>query len=205
MSDGLRIPFEQALSIARQLAADLAPHVVRVKAAGSLRRRRPEVGDIELVVEPKLVAGDLFGAPAPDVQAVKDVAARWGTIAKGGDKYFQVEDLVGLEGLKCDVFLVTPPASWGSILAIRTGPAELGKWAVTRMISRGYRHVDGHVVRVSTGETVPTETEEQFFEYAGLPCLKPALRDSRAAYQPVVTPGFPDAWNAAKAAIREEA
>lgn len=205
MSTGLRIPFEQALSIARQLAADLAPHVVRVKAAGSLRRRRPEVGDIELVVEPKLVAGDLFGAPAPDVQAVKDVAARWGEIVKGGDRFIQVQDLVGIEGLKADVFLCYAPAQWGSLLAIRTGPADLGKWAVTRMIGRGYRHVDGHVIQVSTGQTVPTETEEQFFALAGLPFLPPAKRDSREAFEPIVSHELPAAWQAAKAAVREEA
>ena len=189
MSVGARLPFDRALAIAQDLVQDLAPVVVRVKVAGSLRRRAATVGDIELVIEPKTVVtqSDLFhtAPPSPDIEAIERVARSWGEVGKDGERFIQVRHVLGIDGLVCDLFVCWAPAQWGSTLAIRTGPARLGKWAVTRMHDFGLRHVAGHVERVATGETVPTPTEEDFFAAAGLPCLAPRLRDTRAAFRPI--------------------
>lgn len=185
MSSGTKLPFQEALDVARRLTEELKSVVARSKVAGSLRRRRPEVGDIELVIEPHLVEVDLFGRHDPGLEEIRAVVQEWGTILKGGDRMIQVVDVYGKVGLKVDLFLVHPPAQWGSILAIRTGPAELGQLAVTLMRERGFRHRSGYAVNVATGAPVPTPTEEAFFELAGLPCLPPARRDSPAARTPV--------------------
>lgn len=182
---GERIPWEKAVRIAEQLAADLAPVCARAKVAGSVRRRRPHVGDIEFVVEP-LAAGDLFGHVTHQVEPIRRVAETWGDVVKGGDRMIQVRGVGGIDGLTCELYLVHPPAQWGSILAIRTGPADLGHLAVTRMLERGLRHVGGHV-EDRAGALVPTPTEEDFFAAAGLPCLAPHLRDTPAARTPVTT------------------
>lgn len=182
MSIGLKVPFVDAYRVAIELAKDLHPVVTRVKAAGSLRRQRPTVSDLEFVAEPRLV-GDLFGGGKPDLEPIRRVVAEWGTVSKNGDRFIQIRHVLGTE-LTCDLFLVWPPAQWGSILAIRTGPAELGKAAVTRMRALGYVHVDGHVERADTREVVPTPTEEDFFRVAGLPCLPPKHRDTPLALKP---------------------
>lgn len=183
MSLGLRIPHADALKIARAVVDDLAPACARLKVAGSLRRMRPYVSDVEIVLEPRPMAADLFGGSEPDVEAVRAVAEQWGRIVKGGQKYIQVE--TAMQGMKLDLFLVTPPADYWVLLAIRTGPSTLSQWAVSRMHDHGLQCQAGRIIRKSTGETVPCSSEADFFAAAGLPCLPPRLRDTPDALQQV--------------------
>jgi len=75
-------------------------------------------------------------------------------------------------------------SEWGVILAIRTGPAELGQWAVTRMRRFGRRCEGGRILDMRSGEELPCESEAAFFEYAKLSCLPPRFRDSAGARAP---------------------
>jgi DNA polymerase/3'-5' exonuclease PolX len=185
VSTGPSLRHADALALAKHLVDDLNPLVQRCKVAGSLRRRRPLVSDIEIVAEPRLVTADLFGGTAPDVAPIRRLAESWGTVVKGGEKYIQVEHVLGVGGVKLDLFLVTPPANFWVILAIRTGPANLGQEAVTRMHHHGRRCVEGRIVD-RAGQPVPCSSEEDFFAAAGLPCLPPLLRDTRDALRPLV-------------------
>ena len=59
---------QQAREIAEGVKAKLAPHCERIEIAGSIRRGKPVVGDIEIVCVPHQVqAMDLFG-PCGDVR-----------------------------------------------------------------------------------------------------------------------------------------
>ena len=185
MSTGTKLPWDEAYALAEAAANQLRPHVVRLKAVGSLRRRRPEVGDIEFLAEPFMEPSDLFGSLAPDVAPVRKVLEQLGTWVKGGERQMQITDLDGREGLKLELYLVHPPAQWGSLLAIRTGPWELGRHAVTLMRQRGLRHEDGRVLKGR--ELVPTPTEQDFFAAAGLPLIEPHLRDEFAQQVGAVT------------------
>jgi DNA polymerase/3'-5' exonuclease PolX len=175
MSTGDRIPFAQAVTIASSIGQRLAPHVTRSKCVGSVRRRRDTIGDIEFVVEPRLVAADLFGNLLPDTASLRADVAGWSRWVKGGDRMWQVTDVFGREGLTLDLYFCWPPAEWGSIVAIRTGPWELGMEAVTRLRDAGTPHTDGHIPGHSTPE------EEDFFRLAGLECRVPWERDGYAA------------------------
>ncbi|HEU0299371.1 MAG TPA: hypothetical protein VFR37_07955 [Longimicrobium sp.] len=179
MSAGERIPLAQAKEIAAQCMGDLGPVVKRALVAGSIRREREMVGDVEIVAEP-LDVSDLLGNGEPDVESVRRVAHRWGTPVKNGSKFIQVRRP---DGVHVDLWLVTPPAEWWCIVAIRTGPAELGRHVVTRMQTRGYKHDGGHVLRA--GQRVPVPDEDAFFSFAGLPCLPPNQRDGDAAMRAV--------------------
>ena len=179
---GTRLSWDDASRIAQKLFTDMEPAARRVKTVGSVRRRRPDVGDIELLVEPRMEPHGLFGEMRPDVESIRAVAAKWGEIVKGGEKMLSI---LRPDGVKIEVYMVTPPAQWGSLLAIRTGPGDLGKHAVSLMIERGLRHVAGHVEDRRTGEVLSTATEEEFFVLAGLPCLPPHRRDSPEAYRPL--------------------
>lgn len=173
MSAATKLSFAEALEIARALHAEISPVVARAKVVGSLRRQRAEVGDIELLVEPRTIASNLFGELAPDLASIQHAVSGWGDIQKSGEKYAQVQRR---DGVVIDVFICTPPAHWGSLLAIRTGPAELGQHAVTQMRRRGLVHRAGHV-ETERGRLIPTPEEVHFFRAAGLPCLPPAKRD----------------------------
>jgi DNA polymerase/3'-5' exonuclease PolX len=51
----------QATVIAERVKAELAPYCERIEIAGSVRRRKPQVKDIELVAIPRQVTADRFG------------------------------------------------------------------------------------------------------------------------------------------------
>lgn len=52
MSSGAKVDWAVALEVARKVIAELELVCERVKVAGSLRRRKPAVGDIEIVALP---------------------------------------------------------------------------------------------------------------------------------------------------------
>lgn len=176
-SQGPGLPWDDAFALASEVAVHLEPWCVRSKCVGSVRRRRPECGDIEFVVEPH-ASVDLLGEKTPLIEPVRAAVQELGDWVKGGDRMMQVTDLMGRYGVKLEVYLVIPPASWGSLVAIRTGPADLGKYVVTRCRERGYVHAKGFAKR--GGVRIPTDTEEQFFALADVPCVPPHQRDALA-------------------------
>lgn len=180
MSTGPLLDYGAAMRRAEELVDALEGVCDRVEIAGSLRRKLQAVRDIEIVCVPRS-SPDLLGGRMYEPDAVRRVLARFGNLGKAGDRYTSVV----ADGVKVHVFLVHPPAEWGTILAIRTGPAELGRWAVTRMKRRGFRCVNGHVERTKTGERYPTPTEAEFFAAAGLAHLPPWKREGRGARLPV--------------------
>ena len=134
MSTGTKIPLAAADRIAHALVEELAPACERIKVAGSVLRRKPLVGDIEIVCEPRMVEAprvDLF-APAPMVSALDTVLAA--LLAAGrlvhhpvkppadGDRYKR--RWATKAGVQVDLFIVRPPAQFWVLFAIRTGPAE---------------------------------------------------------------------------------
>lgn len=176
MSAGVRLTREDAYALAEEVSERLSPHVLELKVVGSVRRQRKTVGDIEFLARP-VMNGDLFGGETPALEWLLAALATMGSITKAGERMMQVTDLFGRADLKLDLFLCWRPASWGSLLAIRTGPADLGRYVVTVMQRHGHRHVDGHAETLD-GKRVSTDTEERFFALAGVPCVPPSQRDA---------------------------
>jgi len=198
MSSGKKLPWADAFAIASQVADQLKPVTARLKAAGSLRRQRPEVSDLEMVAEPLLVPDGFLGDLKRDIEIIRATLARMGQIVKSGPRYTQVTHLLGHEGVTLDLFLAYEPATWGSILAIRTGPRELGQYCVTRMHAFGLRHVDGHIEN-DRGRVISTENEIDFFNAARIKMVPPNQRDDpQKAYEPI--PASDDAVNALREA-----
>jgi len=168
-----KIPLKTATVIAAKYMAALMPHCQRLEIAGSIRRRKAEVGDIELVAIPKPRA-DLFGGVngweelyLPGVRAVKN-----------GQRYKQYRLP---EGVNLDLFIVLPPAQWGVIFALRTGGAEFSRKLVTHKAYGGYLPhelvvKDGAVHRADTGEIIPTPEEGDFLALCGVANIAPEER-----------------------------
>ena len=170
----MKTPWEEAARVAEKVLILLSPWTDVAEVAGSIRRRVPEVKDIEIVAIPSTVRHGLFGEDTSSVAEIQETARRWGRVTKCGGKYIQVEDVLG-SGITLDLFLVTPPAEWGTIFAIRTGPAEYSHLAVSRIKGRLWRCEGGRITD-REGNHFPTPTEEKFFEAAQLPCLPPEER-----------------------------
>lgn len=188
----MALSYAEAYELGKEASAHLRPVLDRLKAVGSLRRKRDPVGDIEFLAVPKFQA-DLLGGEEPLIQPVRDALLEIGRWVKGRTRQMVITDLYGVTGARLELYLVHPPAAWGSLLAIRTGPGKLGRYVVTVCKRYGYEHKDGYAVRRDTGERVPTDTEEQFFALADVECVAPRKRDAladRLWWDYENTPGF---------------
>ncbi len=168
-----KIPLELAERIARKYSDMLAPYCERIEIAGSIRRRKAEVGDIEIVAKP-LSTFDLFGSPNGYHDLTLPLPA-----VKNGQRYKQY---ALPEGINLDLFIVLPPAQWGVIFALRTGGAEFSKKLVTPKRYGGflpsvYVVKDGAVHRVDSGEMISTPEESDFFNLCELGWIKPEERN----------------------------
>lgn len=188
----LDFPFEIAQSIAAMYVADLAAHCQRVEVAGSIRRRKPVVHDIEVVAVPlyRIAPVDMFGNPVTSPitmidESMNSLASRWGAVfRKNGPKFKQL----GLsEGINLDLFIVTPPADWGVIFAIRTGPGDFSNQLVTRRSSRTHegrpgllpswaKVENGRVIHRESGKHIPMPEEQDFLDFCEVGHLAPENR-----------------------------
>ena len=80
-----------------------------------------------------------------------------------------------------DIFIVFPPAQYGAIQAIRTGPSDFARLCVTPKarggaMPYGMKQADGSLWR--DGGVVETATEEDWFRELGLPCWPPGRRSA---------------------------
>lgn len=163
-------PLEQAKELAEELKQQLSRMTSRIEIAGSVRRCKETVGDIEIVCQPSETF-DLFGAAEPQpiylpYRAVKD-----------GSRYKQYRLP---NGLCLDLFIVLPPAQWGVILALRTGPMMFSKKLVTRRpwgyLPSEYHVEDGAVWHEERG-VIATPEESDYFRLCGLNWIPPQERN----------------------------
>ena len=159
-----------ALRHADALAALLAPACERIEIAGSVRRRRPQPHDIELVIIPG--SGAEFYTLALELQMRGQLLIDAGH-QRDGHRYKRRI----FEGLPIDLFLVLPPAQWGLLLFIRTGPADFGHRALARWkrISGGGFSKDG-CLHNANGTAVPTPEEADVFDALRLAWVAPEDR-----------------------------
>lgn len=178
-----RMPLREAEAFAAELAAEMTSACERVEIAGSVRRRKADVGDIEIVAIPRR-ARDLFGGAGEsllDARLRRMAADGIVTRLKGG-AYFQ-QFAVAAAGCKLDLF--TPcRETWGVVYTQRTGSAAFAHRLVTPrdrwtsdgpgMLAIGLRV---HRARLWRGdEHVPTPEETDVFRVAGVPWVRPEDR-----------------------------
>ena len=174
----------RALTIAQDLLAKFTPDCHRAEYAGSLRRKEPSVNDIEIVTMP-ILALDMFDAPAPLAYSAHDAtiarlleAGILGLEIKGGQRYKQ---FALPQGINLDLFIVRPPAQWGVIYAIRTGPEAFSRWLVTKRrkggaLPSGYKISRGGMYYNDT--LFPMPEERDFLDALGLGWIEPAARSA---------------------------
>lgn len=194
MSAGEPIRWAEAHAAATELVGELADACERIEIAGSVRRRKGEVHDLEIVAIPRRDTEALPGMWEPtylEVDALRitieallgegRLAARDVEVHRK-DGSTEVQQRMGASykalvyrGMPVDLF-ITDADRWGCILALRTGP---GDWN-TRLVTdckRWFRRVeDGRVLHL--GKVVPTPEEADFFRALGVPWLDPWERSA---------------------------
>lgn len=170
-----KFPLLEAREIAQTVTARLMSYCERIEIAGSIRRNKPEIGDIEIVAIPRKHY-DFFGEPTSDHALNSVTWSDFGKLVKNGSKYKQIELN---EGINLDLFIVTPPAQWGVQLMIRTGSADFSHRFVTvkqhgGLLPSCYRVKDG---AIWYGEQmVETPEEQDVFNLLGLNFIEPEKR-----------------------------
>ena len=172
-----------AIEVAREICNTLKPITDSLMVAGSLRRRRPMVSDIEILFIPK------WGEEKDGLFDVREFSIvdrqldRWlaeGVLAKrpnvAGSFTWGAQNKLGihvLSGIPVD-FFATDAARWWVALVIRTGGKEMNLQLTTgaqklgrtlHAYGRGFTDVDG-------GELV-CHSEEDVFKYAGVTYREP--------------------------------
>ena len=177
-------PLDKAREIADKYIELLRPYCTRIEIAGSVRREKSIVHDIEIVAVPVIETNlDMFGNVASSRNvldtAANDLAASMGAVLrKNGPKFKQF----GLaEGLNLDLFLVTPPAHWGVIYLIRTGSADFSHRAVMTkrqggMLPSWAKVEDGQIKHRETGEVYPCPEEQDYFNLCDINFVNPKER-----------------------------
>lgn len=170
-----RLVLPVALALANKIAAEIRPVCERCEIAGSIRRKRPDVGDIELVVIP-LYAPDLFGGVGQSllepallrlVEAGRLVPASKNL---GVLKRYYIGSMHRSGTLFKLEINISTPERWPVELAIKTGPAEFSHRLVTPRSQGGYLPGDctigdGWQIR-QDGELLRFASEQEFIEWA---------------------------------------
>jgi DNA polymerase (family 10) len=160
------------LSYAEGVAQELAAvfHEVRgveaVTPAGSLRRGRETVGDLDLLVtgpNPTAVLDRFIAYPS-----VEEVLSR------GENK---ASAKVGREGLQVDVRALAPE-SFGAAMQYFTGSKDHNVAVRTRAVKMGFKLSEYGLYRVADDSRVAGETEAQIYEALGLGWIPPELREN---------------------------
>lgn len=201
MSSGERILAGKAMEIAEEVRLHLEPFSERFVVAGSLRRDKATVGDVEIVVLPKNLSGllrhldALVEANVCKKALYDDGKTRWGSLYRG----------LSVRGVRVEIFIANPN-NFGYILWLRTGPANLNEYVMRRlsMVRYPVRFREGQALWVEYPIPSPTlpasqgggfkdfdvkavlnvPDERVLFQLLGMPVIPPELRkgDAYATY-----------------------
>jgi DNA polymerase (family X) len=154
-----------------------APGIGQVEVAGSFRRRKETVGDLDLLASCR--------RPGPVMDRLADYEAVAEVLARGETKM-----TVRLRnGLQLDLRVVAEE-SYGAALQYFTGSKEHGIQLRRRAQQRGLKVNEYGVFRGE--ERVAGRTEEEVYEAVGLPWIPPELREARGEIERALDDRLPE-------------
>ncbi len=160
--------YSSAYPIALQALELLKPHCLRIEIAGSIRRKKSEVKDIEIVAIPKPYEVGLFES------GLATVVNKWEKVK--GELPCKYTQRVLPSGIKLDLFFAEPE-NWGLIFAIRTGSAEYShKVLANGWVKAGYQSRDGYLWHGL--DKYNCREEVDLFKRIGIPFIAPEFRNT---------------------------
>lgn len=181
----LPLTLRHAIKLADELAELLRPGCLRVEVADTERY----VKDVELLCIPNEQPPDtfvlggaetLFDAHLVELARQRELSLNreTGRVADGP----RYKKLIFRKTAAIDLFICRPPASWGALLAIRTGPKDFSHLLVT---ARAYGGAMPDYLRQREGclwngaARLDTAEEADYFRALGIPCWNPEQRSAR--------------------------
>ncbi len=160
------------LSFGQKVAGELIPYlsetggIEQIAAAGSLRRGKDTIGDLDL-----LVTGP--GAADALERFVQHPKAHT-VLGKGPNK---ASIQYGLDGLQVDLRAL-PHESYGAAMQYFTGSKEHNILLRSRALKLGFTLNEYGLFRLDNEQRVAGETEEEVYAALGLPWIPPELREN---------------------------
>ena len=152
---------KQARVIAEGVKNLLAPFCERIEIAGSIRRNKPEVKDIEIVCVPKEIPfnTDLFGSVGFERNhAFVEAVGLLGELQEGDPRTGKHFIIKHSRGINIDMYTASL-FNWGYIFMIRTGPADYSHDMARYWRYKKYYGKDGNLYK--EGEKDPIELKEE--------------------------------------------
>jgi DNA polymerase (family X) len=178
---GDRVHLDMATELAEQVVAQLreVTGCVDCAYAGSLRRMRETVGDIDIL------------AAAKDSSPIMEEFARLPIVAEviaSGDTKTSVRTTTGLQ---VDLRVVAPQA-WGAALQYFTGSKAHNIRTREIAIQHKLKLSEYGLFDVESGKLVVSETEDEVYARLGLPWIPPPLREDRGEIEAALRDELPD-------------
>lgn len=180
-----KIELSKANSIANAVLSHIMPSIDRGEIAGSIRRQKDVVGDVEIVAistqRDRLLS--LLSDVGQHIKPGVPGAVPWSP--KASAKYLRVSLQ---EGMNLDLFMASPE-NWGGLFLMRTGsgagldgnsfngftPGIFSRW---KKLSGGGRMTDC-MPTMPTGEQLWIPEEKDFFDLLEMNFVPPAERTGR--------------------------
>ena len=167
-----RIPLGVAWPLAQKIIAQLklVKGVVNTEAAGSLRRMRSTIGDIDILVAAK------DSAPVMDTFTKLPGVLR--VLGKGETK----SSIEFGDGVRAQVW-VHPPEKFGTALQYATGSKDHNVQLRQLALDKGLSLSEHALTKVKGGAEILCDTEEKVYKALDLPWIAPELREDRGEVQ----------------------
>lgn len=161
-----------AWPLARQIVETLRelPPVVKIEVAGSLRRWRETIGDLDILVATE--------APGPIMAAFKELPGVVEVIAAGETK----TSVRFKNGMQADLRTLAPQR-WGTALQYFSGSQQHNIRVREMFQKKGYSLNEYALTRESDGEQLLFEDEAAIYEMLGLAYIPPYLREDRGEFE----------------------
>ena len=149
----------EAQAIATEVIEILQPYSERIEAAGSVRRLKSKVNDVDIVLIPKWDMRSVIPELFTDVKVNGPKLAR-----------------VTYRGVQVDLYYASPE-TYATLLLIRTGPKQHNIDLCTRAMKKGWMlRANGDGLFDNRGARVAGDTEESIFRALGLEYIPPERR-----------------------------
>ena len=162
-----RIPLSRASTIGKKLVNSLQqlPGVIQVMIAGSIRRQRSTIGDIDIVMA---VGLKHRAALMKSIRLLPQVER----ILSAGKTRIS---MILQEGIQADLRMVAP-YEWGSALLYFTGSKEHNIRLRTLARNKGWKMNEYGIFELRSGKRLAGETEEGIYRIFDLPFIPPEKR-----------------------------
>ena len=145
-----------------QILKQISPFIARGRLAGSIRRKKPIVRDIDIVVELK----------PNNLDKLKNFISKLGEVKLKGNKLLK---FIATDNVQIDIYIALKE-NYEPLLLIRTGSKEHNVKLTTRALSMGLKLTANGLIDTKTNSIIAT-SEKDIFKALKIDYVEPEKRN----------------------------